>query len=97
MSDLYQVMKDFGFPVALAIFFAVTNWLREKKTTEAMDDLRKFNQETLTELVKEGQRTTITCTEALRQTTESTHRLISLLETRPCVSDLAPAPSGRRI
>lgn len=95
MSDLYQVMKDFGFPVALAIFFTVTNWLREKKMAEAMDDLRKFNQGTLTDLVKEGQRTSITCTEALKNANESTHRLIDLLESRPCVAE--PSPNGRRI
>lgn len=97
MSDLYQVMKDFGFPVALAIFFTWTNWLREKRMAAAMDDLRKFNQDTLTDLVKEGQRTAITVTEALRNSNESTHRLIDLLESRPCVADGLPAPNGRPI
>lgn len=98
MSDFYSLTKDFGFPVALAVFFALTNWLREKQMTSAMDQIWQWHRTTLVELIKENQATNLGVTHALQETHTATQRLLVLLESRPCVADSPTSPpNGRRL
>lgn len=81
MSELGELIGKYGLPTALAVFFVVTNWIREKKTAQVLDDQREFTQSRLTELTER-------CTTAIERGNENTKVLIDLVKSRPCVGEL---------
>jgi hypothetical protein len=81
MDELAEIFGKYGLPTALAVFFVYTNWIREKRTLEVLDEQRKFTQERLTELTERS-------TAAIEKGNENTKVLIELVKSRPCVGEL---------
>lgn len=53
-TDLvFTVIKDFGLPVALVVFFVVQNSKREAQTNQRLDAMTAFQQETLVAIIKQ--------------------------------------------
>lgn len=80
MDEFMELLGRYGLPTALAVFFVWTNWIREKKTAQVLDEQRQFTQSRLTELTER-------CTTAIERGNENTKALIDLVKSRPCVED----------
>lgn len=96
MTELSQLVQQYGIATALAIFFACTNWLREKKTAEVLDEVRRFNQTTLVELIRENQSLAAQCRDVLTEANANTRTLIALVESRPCLVESNGTPRFTR-
>lgn len=51
--DYMALIKDFGLPVALVIFFVVQGTKREAATNKRMDDMSEFQRATLLNIIAE--------------------------------------------
>jgi hypothetical protein len=77
---IHTLITDFGFPIALVMFFVWNSWKREERLANRITDLEKFQQEKLLEIAQQ-------CAEAIVDNTAALNRLIKALEDRPCLCE----------
>lgn len=90
-SDWHTLLREFGFPVALVIFFVWSSWTREERAernaiereqriANRVSQLEAFNQ---TELLGINN----ACIQAVADNTAALTRLVQALEDRPCLCE----------
>ena len=90
-SEWHSLLKDFGFPVALVVFFVWASWTREERSeknaierehriTTRVSELERFNQNELMTLNAQ-------CIQAVADNTAALTRLVVALESRPCLCE----------
>ena len=101
-TDWHDLVKDFGFPVALVVFFVWASWTREERAernaiereqriASRVTELEKFNQSELLDLNKGAAKAIADNTAALHrlasENTAAMTRLVDALENRPCLAE----------
>jgi len=74
---MHDILRDFGFPVVLVIFFVWNSWKREERIAKRVTDLEVFVQDRLLLIVEKS-------TTAVVDNTAALHGLIEALRVRPC-------------
>jgi hypothetical protein len=57
--DMNQMIRDFGFPVALVAFFVWWSWVREQRLSKRLERLEDWTRDKLIDIVQDN-------TEAMR-------------------------------
>jgi len=90
-SEWHSLLKDFGFPVALVVFFVWASWTREERAernaiereqriTNRVTELERFNQSELVILNKSA-------IAAITENSAALSRLVDALDKRPCLCE----------
>lgn len=76
----HTLITDFGFPIALVLFFVWNSWKREERIANRVTQLEDFLQNKLLEIDERGITAVVDNTAAL-------NRLVGALENRPCLCE----------
>lgn len=77
---VFELVKDFGLPVVLVIFFVIQGSKRETQTNERLDAMTAFQQETLVTLVVEQKETLAAFASVIARSNEVHDRCLALVE-----------------
>jgi len=80
IPDWHTLITDFGFPIALVLFFVWNSWKREERISKGVTSLEEFVQTKLIEINERG-------VAAIADNTAALNRLIGALENRPCLCE----------
>ena len=80
LLNWHSLVTDFGFPIALVLFFVWNSYTREQRISNRVTKLEDFIQDDLMDLNKQA-------IKAIADNTEALNRLVKVLETRPCLCD----------
>lgn len=87
MEYFLEVLKAFGLPTALVVFFLWMNLKREKQDadrekgmTDKINEVEKYTRDKLEGLVTEN-------TIAMTKVSDSSEKITSALSQRPCLKD----------
>lgn len=84
----HQLISDFGFPVALVMFFVWNGWKREERITASMSALDTFVRDQLLEINNKS-------IQSMADNTRALVDLVRTLETKPCL--LAVEPNWKQL
>lgn len=79
-ADWHSLVTDFGFPIALVMFFVWNSWKREERMGTRVTNLETFVQTELMDINKQA-------VQAISDNTAALNRLITTLDTRPCLCE----------
>lgn len=72
-------------PMGIVLFFIWWSRERETRLMTRLDELEKFQKDTLTDLVRDAEKAISDGSNATRESTNAIHSLISTLAGRPCL------------
>lgn len=76
----HTLVTDFGFPIALVLFFVWNSWKREERIANRVTQLETFVQTELLDINKQA-------VLAIADNTAALNRLVGALENRPCLCE----------
>ena len=87
MTDLVEIVKALGLPVALCVFFVWIGWVREMRLAARITDLESFVNTNMLKVIAEATSAIMSATKASEKVAQSLEKLADRLAERPCWLD----------